>query len=83
MLYRQAERKKALDGLEEWLRERLRRHRGNADMLRQELAIEKAIAVSLRAVERSATNDRRAAKSIGFPHRWEARPALGAAVCRS
>jgi hypothetical protein len=31
----------------------LRRHRGNADVLRQELAIEKAIAVSLRTVERA------------------------------
>jgi transposase len=51
--YRQAERKKALDGLEAWLRERLRRHRGNADVLRQELAVEKAIAVSLRTVERA------------------------------
>ena len=50
--YQQPERKKALDGLETWLRERLRRHRGNADVLRQELAIEKAIAVSLRTVER-------------------------------
>jgi transposase len=34
-------------------RERLRRHRGNADVLRQELAFEKAIAVSLRTVERA------------------------------
>ena len=51
--YQQPERKKALDGLETWLRERLRRHRGNADVLRQEQAIEKAIAVSLRTVERA------------------------------
>jgi|HubBroStandDraft_6_1064221.scaffolds.fasta_scaffold395223_1 transposase len=51
--YQQPERKKALDGLEAWLRERLRRHRGNADVLRQELAVEKAIAVSLRTVERA------------------------------
>jgi hypothetical protein len=51
--YQQPERKKALDGQETWLRERLRRHRGNADMLRQELAIEKAIAVNLRTVERA------------------------------
>ena len=50
--YQQPERKKALDGLEAWLRERLRRHRGNAAVLRQELAVEKAIAVSLRTVER-------------------------------
>ena len=29
--YRQPQRKKVLDGHEEWLRERLRRHRGNAE----------------------------------------------------
>ena len=34
--YRQPQRKKALDGQEAWLRERLRRHRGNADVIRQE-----------------------------------------------
>jgi transposase len=51
--YRQPGRKKALDGLEEWLRERLRRHRGNADVIRQELAAEKGIIVSLRTVERT------------------------------
>ena len=32
--YRQPRRKKALDGQEAWLRERLRRHRGNADVIR-------------------------------------------------
>ncbi len=51
--YQQPERKKALDGLAEWLRERLRRHRGNADVIRQELAVEKGIIVSLRTVERA------------------------------
>jgi transposase len=51
--YRQPERTKALDGLEAWLRERLRRHRGNADVIRQELAAEKDIVVSLRTVERA------------------------------
>jgi transposase len=51
--YQQPERKRALDGLGSWLRERLRSHRGNADVLRQELAAEKAIAVSLRTVERA------------------------------
>src|SRR5215475_7482498 len=51
--YQQPERKKALDGLESWLRDRFRRHRGNADVLRQELAAEKEIAVSLRTVERA------------------------------
>lgn len=33
--------------------ERFRRHCGNADVIRQELAAEKAIAVSLRTVERA------------------------------
>jgi transposase len=51
--YRQPRRKKALDGQEAWLRERLRRHRGNADVIRQELATEKGIIVSLRTVERA------------------------------
>jgi transposase len=51
--YRQPQRKKTLDGQEAWLRERLRRHRGNADVLRQELAAEKGITVSLRTVERA------------------------------
>jgi transposase len=35
------------------MRERLRQHRGNADVVRQELASEKGIAVSLRTVERA------------------------------
>jgi transposase len=35
------------------LRERLRRHRGNADVVRQELIAEKGIDVSLRTVERA------------------------------
>ena len=51
--YRQPARKKVLDGLEGWLRERLRRHRGNADVIRQELASEKGIIASLRTVERA------------------------------
>jgi transposase len=51
--YRQPRRKKVLDGQEAWLRERLRRHRGNADVIRQELASEKGILVTLRTVERA------------------------------
>jgi len=57
--YRKPQRKKALDGHEEWLRERLRRHRGNADVIRQELAAEKSIIVSLRTVERAVQRYRR------------------------
>jgi transposase len=51
--YAQPARPKTLDGLQLWLRERLRRHRGNADVLRQELAAEKGIVVSFRTVERA------------------------------
>ena len=42
-----------LDGLEDWLEERLRRHRGNADVVRQELKSELSIDASLRTVERA------------------------------
>src|SRR5436309_1765928 len=48
-----ASRSKQLDGLSEWLAERFRRHDGNADVVRQELAMEKGMAVSLRTVERA------------------------------
>jgi transposase len=51
--YLQPRRKKALDGQEAWLRERFRRHRGNADVIRQELVAEKGTIVSLRTVERA------------------------------
>ena len=51
--FAQPVRTKTLDGHEEWLRERFRRHRGNADVLRQELAAEKGLSVSLRTVERA------------------------------
>lgn len=46
-------RAKALDGLDDWVTERFRRHAGNADVVRQELASEKGITVSLRTVERA------------------------------
>ena len=36
--YRKPQRTKALNGLEDWLAERFRRHGGNADVVRQELA---------------------------------------------
>jgi transposase len=51
---RQPRRKRRLDGLEEWLAERFRRHRGNCDVVRQDLMREHAITVSLRTVERAA-----------------------------
>jgi transposase len=48
-----------LDGLEEWLRERFQRHRGNADVVRQDLERERGIKVSLRTVERAVQPHRR------------------------
>jgi transposase len=46
-------RSKKLDGLSDWLGDRFARHAGNADVVRQELASEKGLAVSLRTVERA------------------------------
>ncbi len=51
--YRKPRRAKALDGYEAWLAERMRRHRGNADVVRQDLARELGVVVSLRTVERA------------------------------
>ena len=50
---RQPRRPRRLDGLEEWLAERFRRHRGNCDVVRQDLQREHGIAVSLRTIERA------------------------------
>lgn len=50
---------KKLDGLADWLNERFRRHAGNADVVRQELAYEKGIVTSLRTVERAVAPLRR------------------------
>src|SRR5262245_43254721 len=43
--FKSPERPKLLDGLEGWLRERFIRHRGNADVVRQDLLAEKGVAV--------------------------------------
>lgn len=51
--YSRAGRPMALAGMEAWLEERLIRHGGNADVVRQELAAECGAAVSLRTVERA------------------------------
>lgn len=50
--FAKAARKSALDGLDEWLRERFFRHGGNADVVRQELASEHGIVIGLRSVEK-------------------------------
>jgi transposase len=54
-----ASRSKKLDGLSDWIAERFRRHAGNADVVRQELASEKSLVVSLRTVERATAPLRR------------------------
>ena len=56
---RAPERRGARDGLGAWLGERLRRHRGNADVVRQELLAEHGLALSLRTVERAVRPWRR------------------------
>ncbi len=53
------QRASKLDGLEEWLRERFLRHRGNADVVRQDLERMRGIRVSLRTVERAVQPYRR------------------------
>lgn len=53
-----------LNGLEGWLRDRFVQHRGNADVVRQELKSEHGIAVSLRTVERAVAGYRRELSAI-------------------
>jgi hypothetical protein len=76
--YKQPARRKVLDGQETWLRERFERHRGNADVIRQELLGEKDIVVSLRAlvadhdaVTRSVVFNH---KLLAFAKHWNFRP---------
>jgi transposase len=56
-------RKRRLAGLEEWLAERFRRHRGNCDVVRQDLLREHGITVSLRTVERAVAPLRQALRA--------------------
>ncbi len=68
-------RPKALDGLEEWVEDRFRRHAGNADVVRQELATEKGIAVGLRTVERAVAHLRQELRAEARATvRFETRP---------
>ena len=61
--YRRPRRPKLLEGLEDWLSERFRRHRGNADVVRQDLLRERGLAVSLRTVERAVAGLRQALRA--------------------
>ena len=54
-----AARAGVLEPHREWLAERLRRHRGNADVVRQDLARELGIEVSLRTIQRAVEPLRR------------------------
>jgi len=56
-------RAKALEGQETWLRERFLRHRGHADVVRQDLLAEKALGVSLRTLPRAVQPYRQALKA--------------------
>jgi transposase len=51
--YATPQKSKSLDGLEDWLKERFFRHRGNADVIRQELIAEHGLEVSLRTLQRA------------------------------
>lgn len=56
--YRRRRVEGKLAGHEAWLRERFFRHRGNADVVRQDLVRELGITVSLRTVERAVSGYR-------------------------
>lgn len=57
--YQQPQRPGRLTPYRDWLAERFRQHRGNCDVVRQELQREHGIKVSLRTVERAVAHLRR------------------------
>jgi transposase len=57
--YQSPQRPGKLTAHRDWLAERFRQHRGNCDVVRQELQREHGIAVSLRTVERAVAHLRR------------------------
>ena len=61
--FRAPKRPKVLDGHEEWLRDRFLRHRGNADVVRQDLLAEKGLMVGLRTLQRAVQPYRQALKA--------------------
>ena len=56
-------RVRRLYGLEAWLAARFTQHRGNADVVRQDLARDHGIVISLRTVERAVTPLRQARRA--------------------
>lgn len=57
--YRVPSRASRLQGMEAWLAERFERHRGNADVIRQELEAEHGVVIGLRSVQRAVEPLRR------------------------
>jgi transposase len=57
--YQSPKRRSRLQGLEAWLAERFVQHRGNADVVRQDLQREHGIGIGLRTVERAVAHLRR------------------------
>lgn len=57
--YQQQQRPGRLTPYQDWLAERFRQHRGNCDVVQQELQREHGVKVSLRTVERAAAHLRR------------------------
>jgi hypothetical protein len=54
--YRRGRRSRKLGRLEDWLKERFSRHRGDAKVVRQDLWRERGVRVSLRTVERAVAH---------------------------
>jgi hypothetical protein len=57
--YKRPGRRKKLDGLSDWLEAKMMQHRGNADVVRQDLKEELAIEATFRTVERAVAPFRR------------------------
>jgi transposase len=73
--FKSPQRPKLLDGQEDWLRERFSRHRGNADVVRQDLKSEKGLAVSRRTLQRALQPYRQALKAAALASvRFETAP---------
>ena len=73
--WRPAQRRSRLDGLEPWLRAQFDRHAGNADVIRQELAREHGVEVSLRTVQLAVQPYRQRSRARQrFTTRFETEP---------
>jgi transposase len=61
--FKSPQRSKLLDGHEDWLRERFIRHRGNADVVRQDLKSDTGLAISRRTLQRALQPYRQALRA--------------------